>query len=139
VTPPIACLVLAADPAPAGGEGEGGGGAPGGLFGSFLPILLIFLIFYFLLIRPQSRERRKREEQLKTVRKHDRVITNAGIHGTVAALGDSYVVLEIADDVRIKVERTALWQIKARAGEEDEEAESPAGAAKEKERGTATG
>jgi preprotein translocase subunit YajC len=138
---PIACLVLAADPAPAGPEGDGGGGGFGGI-GGFLPLILIFLIFYMLLIRPQSKERKKREAELKAVRKHDRIVTNAGLHGTVVSLGETDVVLRLdPDDVRVRVERTALWQIRSRSTEEEAE-EAPAPAAspdRSKEKGKTTG
>jgi preprotein translocase subunit YajC len=75
--------------------------------------LLVFAIFYFIVIRPGSRERKQREEQLKSVKKHQRVITNAGIHGTVVGLEDDAVVLRVDDknNVRIKFSRAAIWQI----------------------------
>jgi preprotein translocase subunit YajC len=134
-----AILVLAADPAPASPEGSGGFGG----MGPFVPMILIFVIFYVLLIRPQSKERKKREEQLRSVRKHDKVVTNGGMHGTVVALNESDVVLRVDDasNVRIRVERSALWQIRSRA-DEAEEGERPAEAAvveRAKEKGKATG
>jgi preprotein translocase subunit YajC len=130
-----AVLVLAADPAPA----DGGGGG-GGMLSSLAPMLLIFVIFYLLLIRPQTKERKKREEHLKTVRKHDRVVTNGGIHGTVVALNDNDLVLRVDDsaNVRIRVERSALWQIRGRSDEE-EDGERPADAERSREKGKATG
>ena len=136
---PTSCLVLAADPTPAPAEGEGGGGL--GMFGQLAPILVIFLIFYLLLLRPQSKERKKREEQVRAVRKHDRVVTNAGLHGTVVALGDTDVVLRLdPDDVRVRVERTALWQVRSKAaGEGDEPEAETAAPDRSKEKGKATG
>ena len=118
--------VLAAD-APAGGEGGGdggqGGSPGGGILGSpMMIIVIIFFIFYFLVIRPQSKERKKREEILKQVKKRDKVITTAGIHGTVVTATDTDVVLEVADGVRLKFERSAIWQVKSRA----EDGEAPA-------------
>jgi preprotein translocase subunit YajC len=138
VPSPTSCLILAADAPAAPAEGEGGGG--GSLLGNIAPLIVIGFIFYFLLLRPQSKERRKREEQLKAVKKHDRVVTNAGLHGTVVALGDTDVVLRLdPDDVRVRVERTALWQIRSRAGEgEQSEAEAPS-PDRSKEKGKATG
>ena len=78
-----------------------------------VPIVLVFLIFYFIVIRPSGRERRQREEQLKALKKHDRVVTNAGIHGTVVALEDDAVILRVDDknNVRMKFTRSAVWQV----------------------------
>ena len=85
---------------------------PGG--GSFfIPIILVFLIFYFLVIRPSSKERKDREAQVAALKKHDKVITNAGIYGTVMALEDDAVVLQVDDknNVRVKFSRAAIWQV----------------------------
>lgn len=82
--------------------------------GSFLvPMLLVFAIFYFIVIRPSSRERKQREAQLTALKKHDKVITNAGIHGTVVALEDDAVILRVDDknNVRMKFNRAAIWQV----------------------------
>jgi preprotein translocase subunit YajC len=78
-----------------------------------VPMVIVFLIFYFLVIRPGSRERKQREAQLKSLKKHDRVITNAGIHGVVVGLEDEVVVLRVDDknNVRLRFTRGAIWQI----------------------------
>ena len=94
-----------------------------------LPVFaIIFFIFYFLVIRPQGKERKKRDDLLKQIKKHDRVVTTAGIHGVVVSAGEGAVVLEVADGVRIKFDRTAIWQVR-REGEEAEPAREPASAA----------
>ena len=88
--------------------------AADGMDGNFLiPIVLVFAIFYFIVIRPGSKEKKQREEQLKAIKKHDKVITNAGIHGTVVALEEDAVVLRVDDksNVRIKFSRAAIWQV----------------------------
>jgi preprotein translocase subunit YajC len=79
----------------------------------FVPILLVMLIFYFIVMRPASRERKAREAKLAALKKHDRVVTNAGIHGTVVALEDDAVVLRVDDknNVRIRFSRAAIWQV----------------------------
>ena len=94
----------------------------GGGLGGMLPILLIVgLIFYFIVIRPGSKERKQREAQLKSLKKHDKVITNAGIHGSIVALDDDSVTLRVDDksNVRIKFTRQAVWQV---VSQEDEKA-----------------
>ena len=79
------------------------GGAKG--MGAFIPLILMFVIFYFLLIRPQQKRAKEHREVLKNLRKGDTVVTSGGIHGRIAGLTDTIVTLEIADKVRIKVSR----------------------------------
>lgn len=89
-------------------EGDSGGGAT-----SFLiPLLIVGMIFYFIVIRPGSRDRKQREAQIKALKKHDKVITNAGIHGSVVALDEDTVTLRVDDkaNVRIRFSRSAIWQ-----------------------------
>jgi preprotein translocase subunit YajC len=86
----------------------------GSLEGLLFPLAIVALIFYFLVIRPGGREKKQREALLKGLKKHDRVVTNAGIHGVVAALeGDDVVVLKVDDksNVRIRFARSAIWQV----------------------------
>src|ERR1700720_3934706 len=85
------------------------GGAAGGLV-QFLPMIFIFVIFYFLLIAPMRRKQKKTQEMLAQLKKGDEVITGAGIFGRVAALDEQrgFVVLQIADNVKIKVLRSAI-------------------------------
>ncbi len=87
----------------AGGKGAGTSGLVG-----LLPILLMFVIFYFILIRPQQKQVKKHRELVKNLKKGDRVITSGGIHGTITGMTDQVVTLEIADNVRIKVTRSAV-------------------------------
>lgn len=89
-------LAWAADAAPAAG--------PGGIT-SFLPLILIFVIFYFLLIRPQQKKVKDHQTYIAGLKKGDKVITNGGIHGEITGLTDTVVTLEIADNVRIKIAR----------------------------------
>ena len=86
--------------------GSPGGGA-GGLMG-LLPILLMFVIFYFLLIRPQQKTARKHQDFIKNLKVGDRVVTTGGLHGEVKGLTDTTITLEIADKVRVKVTRSAI-------------------------------
>jgi preprotein translocase subunit YajC len=81
--------------------------AAGGLasFGQFVPLILIFVVFYFLLIRPQQKKAQEQQDFLSNLQKGDKVMTGGGIHGTITGLTDTAVTLEIADNVRIKVQR----------------------------------
>jgi preprotein translocase subunit YajC len=85
------------------------GGAAGGLL-QFLPMIFIFLIFYFLLIAPMRKKQKRAQEMLSKLKKGDEVVTGGGIFGRIAALDESrgFVVLQIADNVKIKVARSAI-------------------------------
>lgn len=86
------------------------GGGPGGGLLSFLPMIFIFVIFYFILIAPMRKKQKKTREMLSKLKKGDEVITGGGIFGRVAALDEArgFVVLQIADNVKIKVARSAI-------------------------------
>ncbi len=78
---------------------------------NFLPIILIGFIFYFLMYRPQKKRQKAREELIKQVEKGDKVITASGIHGTVAQVEDTTVLLQVSDNTKIRVEKTALGNV----------------------------
>jgi preprotein translocase subunit YajC len=85
--------------------------APGGAMGgieAFLPLILIFVVFYFLLIRPQQKRAKAHKEMLGNIRRGDRVVTNGGIIGKVARVQDSEIELEIATDTKVKVMRDMI-------------------------------
>ena len=92
--------------APKGGEGGGEAGGLGGLLSGPLPMLiLMFVIFYFLLIRPQQKRAKAQKEMLASLRKGDNVLTSGGIYGRITGISDNVVVVEIAPQVRVKVNR----------------------------------
>jgi preprotein translocase subunit YajC len=82
-------------------------GAAGG-FASFLPLILIFVVFYFLLIRPQQKQAKQHQAFLNALSKGNKVVTKGGIHGTITSLTDTVVTLEIAKDVTVKISRDAV-------------------------------
>lgn len=81
--------------------------------GLLLPMVLIMGIFYFLMIMPQQRRQKKVAEMLKNLKTGDKVITNGGIYGTVVALEDEAVQLRIAEQVKMKVSRSAIAGLQA--------------------------
>jgi len=87
------------------GMAPGGGGGSGSQIWSFLPIILIFVIFYFLLIRPQQKQRKNHQSLLSNLKVGDNVLTSGGIYGRVTGLKDDKVTVEISDKVRVKVNR----------------------------------
>ncbi|MBI5557571.1 MAG: preprotein translocase subunit YajC [Deltaproteobacteria bacterium] len=71
----------------------------------FLPMILIFVVFYFLLIRPQQKKAKAQQEFLNNLKKGDEVVTGGGLHGKITGITDTVVTLEIADNVKVKVSR----------------------------------
>ena len=84
-----------------------GVGSPSQLI-SFLPLVLVFIIFYFLLIRPQQKKTKEHQQMLGKLKKNDEVMTSGGIYGKVMALTDNIVTLEVAPNVRIRVNRPQI-------------------------------
>jgi preprotein translocase subunit YajC len=86
-------------------------GAPGGqpsLLSSLALPALFFVVVFFLMIRPQMKRAKEHKELINRLAKGDEVITNGGIAGRVADIGDSFITLEVADNVRIKLQRSAI-------------------------------
>jgi len=69
---------------------------------------VIIAIFYFMIIRPQSKRQKERQKMLEAMKKGDKVVTSVGIHGKIVAMEDKTVLLEIADNVKVKVEKSAI-------------------------------
>ena len=90
-----------------GTSGNSGGGQPAGIT-QFIPLILIFVIFYFLLILPQQRKIKKHRDFLKELEKGKTVVTSSGIHGKITGLTDNIVTVEIAPNVKIKVSRDQI-------------------------------
>ncbi len=78
------------------------------------PLILIFVLFWFILIRPQQIQQRKRREMLASLKKNDKVITIGGIHGTITDIKDDDITLRVADKVEIKITRSGIGQVKGR-------------------------
>lgn len=74
----------------------------------FVPFIFIFVVFYFLIIRPQGRRQKEHQSFLTALKRGDEVVTNSGILGRIEGLTDQYVTLEVADGVRIKMLRTQV-------------------------------
>lgn len=95
-------LLLAMQP-----QGDGGG--------SFISTIImfgaIFLIFYFMIIRPQQKRAKERDKMLSEIKKGDKVITNGGLHGIIAGIDDKTVLLQVSDNVKMKFERSAITSV----------------------------
>jgi preprotein translocase subunit YajC len=87
-----------------GGEAAGGGSG----FGALFPLIAMFAIFYFLLIRPQQKKQKEHRQMLGELKKGDRIVTSGGLHGRITGITDTVVTLEISEKVRVKVGRSYI-------------------------------
>lgn len=78
---------------------------------TFLPIIAMFAIFYFMLWRPQKKQQKQRQEMLNSLKAGVKIITAGGIYGTIVSLHDEYLVIRVADKVEIKITRNAVNQV----------------------------
>jgi len=104
----FADTVYAMGSPPAGGNAAPQGAAA--MMQSFLPLVLIFIIFYFLLIRPQSKKAKEHKQMLDNLKKGDKVMTNGGIYGLIEEIDEKTATLKVGvkDDVKIKISRAYI-------------------------------
>ena len=81
---------------------------PGGALTQFVPLIAIFAIFYFLVLRPQSKKAKETQKMLSELKKGDEVITQGGIIGKISGLADGELTLQVQEGVRIRVTRAAV-------------------------------
>lgn len=94
-----------------GAPGAAAGTAAGAGMISFLPLILIFLIMYFLMIRPQNKKQKETQKMLEALKKGDKVITIGGIHGTVSNVKDDSVTIKVDDNCHIEFNRSAIASV----------------------------
>ena len=95
---------------PAYAQAAGGAGGAAGL-ASFLPLVLIFVIMYFLMIRPQQKRMKEHRAMVEALKKGDEVVTQGGLVGKITAVRDTELEVEIAQGVRVRVVRSTLSQV----------------------------
>lgn len=101
-------VITMAPPSSNGGEPQG----PGMLLSFVVPMIFVGLIFYFVLIKPQKKQHEETQKMRDSLEEGANVITSSGIHGTVKKIKDDIVTLQIADNVRIKINRTSIGKVK---------------------------
>ncbi len=84
------------------------GSGQGSQIMAFLPLILLFAVFYFLLIRPQQKRARTHKQFIENLKKGDKVVTSGGMYGTITGVTDEAVTIEVAEKVRIKVLKSAI-------------------------------
>ena len=97
------CLFLYGCPFQPGGEGEAGSS-----FTALIPFVLIFVMFYFLILRPQQKQSKQRQEMLKNIKRGDNVLTSGGIYGRVLNINGDVIILEIAKGTSVRVARSGI-------------------------------
>lgn len=102
-------------PGQPGGAGQGGAG---GLLGSILPLVLIFVVFYFLLIRPQQKRAKEHKNMIDNLKKGDKIITSGGIYGVIESVGANTVTLKIGENVKVKLGKTYIASLRASSDED---------------------
>jgi|APSaa5957512576_1039674.scaffolds.fasta_scaffold203352_1 preprotein translocase subunit YajC len=99
--------------APAGnGVDAAESSSPFGAIGQFMPIIVIFAVFYFLLIRPQQKQQKTLRKMISDAKRGDEVITNSGLHGKIIEVKDDIIMFQAANNVTLKMERSAIQRIK---------------------------
>ena len=93
--------------------GSQAGGQQGGGFEGIIMLVLMFAIFYFLLIRPQQKRAKQHKELVNNLKQGDQVVSAGGIHGKIVSVEESVVTLEVATGVKIKMNRSAITEVKA--------------------------
>ena len=91
------------------------GGGASSMFVNIFPLILIFIVFYFFLIRPQQKRAKEHEAKINAVQKNDEVVTGGGLMGKVIKVADDYVEVEIAPNVRVKAVKTTLTNVQSRS------------------------
>jgi preprotein translocase subunit YajC len=107
-------LAWAMGPSPQGG-GQGGAQSA---FTSFLPLIIIFAIFYFLLIRPQQKRSKQHKEMMGALKRGDKIVTSGGIYGVVESVAERTVVVKIAEETKVKFGKGNIAAIRSTADED---------------------
>jgi len=84
---------------------------PAGGFSFFVPFIFIFVIMYFVLFRPQKKRQQEQQRLIGSLKTGDRVVTNAGIHGLIANVKETTVIVKVADNVKIEMEKSAITNV----------------------------
>ncbi len=103
------------------GEGSGGGSPMSLIF----MIIAIFAVMYFLMIRPQQKQKKQHQSMLSQLSKGDKIVTSGGMHATVVGVKDNTVIIKIADNVKVEVNRSSISQIVSSRSQKQQEEKTP--------------
>ena len=116
--PPM-ILAQALDVAYAAAAPPGNGSGPAALVQMVLPFAAMFAILYFIVLRPQQKQKADRERMLNALKKGDRVVTTSGMHGTIIGLGEHTITLRVADQVKLEFDRGSIGRVMEVTGDKD--------------------
>lgn len=107
--------------------------SPSGMLSMLLPFILMFVVMYFLILRPQKKKDKDRKSLLSRIKKNDKVVTSGGIHGIIISVRENEVILRVDDakDVKVKVDRTSIVAVVEVSHDDTEESNEPKEIAKE--------
>jgi preprotein translocase subunit YajC len=106
-----------------GRPGQAGEATPGGFMAPIFTFGILIAIFYFLLIRPQQKQRKEHGKMLEELKKGDEVVTQGGLHGSVYKIKDDTVVVEVADGVRLRFSKSAVAGLRTKSSEAEKATE----------------
>jgi preprotein translocase subunit YajC len=115
------------------GAPQGEGGSPGSSLFSFLPLVAIIAIFYFLILRPQNKKQKETQKMLSALKKGDRVVTIGGIHGVIQSVKESTVIVKVDENTKLEFNRGAVSSVSSQGREEKDEKKSEASGEKAEE------
>lgn len=92
----------------AAGGGVGGGSDPRAMLFNFLPLILVFIIFYFLILRPQTQKQKETQKMIENLKKGDRVVSTGGIYGEVVEVKPETLILRVAENVKMEFAKNAV-------------------------------
>ena len=103
------------------GAPQGDSGSPGSSLMTFLPLVLIIGIFYFLILRPQNKKQKETQKMLSALKKGDRIVTIGGIHGVITNVKETTVIVRVDENTKLEFSRSAISGVEASAKEEKED------------------
>jgi preprotein translocase subunit YajC len=112
-------LAHAADLAYAASAPPGGAGGPAAFVQPLILFGAMFAIFYFIVLRPQQRQKAERERMLAALKRGDRIVTSSGMHGTIVTLNEHTVTVRVADQVKVEFDRGAIGRVVVATGDKD--------------------
>jgi preprotein translocase subunit YajC len=114
------------------GAPDGGSGASAPAYMQFLPLIFIVAIFYFFMIRPQSKKQKETQRMLNALKKGDKVVTIGGIHGVVQSVKDGTVIVKVDENTKIEFTRSAVSQVNPARAEEKKDDDKKGGQIEDK-------
>jgi len=114
-------------------QAAGKSSSPGSMLSMLLPFILMFVVMYFLILRPQKKKEKDRKALLSRIKKNDKVVTSGGLHGIITSVRENEIILRVDDakDVKVKVDRSSIAAVVDVSHDDEEESSEPKEIAKE--------